>query len=108
MRIRLLSTNGVNSPGLVRWAIAGYLSGRRSLMVNLLASTYGLSEPSALGLASGKTSYEVVDGHVEFEDRHAKSTGKTGSNAEKGARKTRDHGRGVSRIKGSNTPASLA
>ncbi len=66
--IRLLSSEMINTPGLLRWAMNGYkCKTDRKHMVRTFMDGYGLTEKAANDLLSGRTPHRIVGDVVEFD-----------------------------------------
>ena len=65
---RLASSELVNTPGLLRWAMCGYRTGDRRLMLRVITEGYpGVTRQAAIRLLSGEVEHVVTeDGAVEF------------------------------------------
>jgi hypothetical protein len=57
----------VHTPGLIRWAMAGYRTGAADTMIEIITSGWPmLTEEHARGLLSGDVPHDVIDDTVVF------------------------------------------
>ena len=80
-QVRMLSTEMVNTPGLLAWAINGYhCISDRTKMIRCLMDGYNLSRQCAIDLLTKKTTFTVDDDNAavfEYEEAWKRKEGET-------------------------------
>lgn len=72
--VKLLSTEMLNTPGLLSWAINGYhFPQDRAQLRRVFTQGFGLTRKCADDLLSGRVPFRVEDGHAVFEYEQGKA-----------------------------------
>jgi len=58
---------GIHTPGLIRWAVAGFDGKRNNPIVKVIAESFGLKREVALAILTGEVDYRVDGDDVVFD-----------------------------------------
>jgi hypothetical protein len=58
---------GIHTPGLIRWAKAGFTGKKNDRAVSIIAESFGLKRSVVFALLSGEVDYEVDGDDVVFQ-----------------------------------------